>query len=253
MTPPIHVRSFVSNTPEYHDAFAAFLNHTDQKELAIQWLQREVARLPQRERFVDVGAGTGKLTAILGESFSQVIAIEPNPTLVDDLRIACPTATVLPTTITAAEFTGLADFILCSHVFYYIPRDEWELHLDRLMSWLNIGGVLIVAIQNPGTDCMAMVDHFIGGRFDLGELCRAAESAPSGRFAARVDTVNASIHTPDLRTACVVAEFVLNVLPMPHPPMWTDLERYIATRFQQPDGSYRMSCNQDFLRVTRVA
>jgi SAM-dependent methyltransferase len=245
-----HVAKFDSATPEYTKAFHTFLAHTDQKEKALEWLNREVGALQQRRTAIDAGAGTGKLTAWLISQFSMVIGVEPNPSLADKFRAACPWATLLPDTILAADPKVKADFILCSHVFYYIPREDWEANVRKLISWLAPGGVLAIAIQNPDTDCMRMVHHFIGRRVDLRELA-AIVSVPNGPYDVRLDTVEAHIRTDDLRTACEVAEFILNVLPMPNPPLWADLEKYVAGRFSQPGGGYRYSCHQDFLRVAR--
>jgi SAM-dependent methyltransferase len=248
---PTHVARFDSLTPEYSRAFHTFLAHTDQKEKALQWLDREVRSLPRRRTAIDAGAGTGKLTAWLADRFPTVIGVEPNPSLADEFRCACPTATLIPQTILAAEPGAAADFVLCSHVFYYIPREQWQTAARRLIGWLAPGGVLAIALQNPHTDCMRMVDHFLGERFDLGELAAAARSAPAGPYDVRLDTVEAHIRTEDLRTACAVAEFMLNLLPMPSPPTWVDLEGYVAGRFARPGGGYQFSCHQDFLRVAR--
>jgi hypothetical protein len=144
-----------------------------------------------------------------------------------------------------------ADFILCSHVFYYIPRRDWEANARRLVSWLAPGGVLAVAVQNPNTDCMQMVDYFISGRCDLGKLAEVLRADAGGRLDLRLDTVPARIRTSDLRTTCEVAEFILNVLPLPNPPAWYELEMYVANRFARPGGGYEMSCDQDFLRIVR--
>jgi hypothetical protein len=46
-----------SLTPEYHRAFEIFLNHTDQKLKAQQWLNDLVDRLPCKDIFIDAGAG----------------------------------------------------------------------------------------------------------------------------------------------------------------------------------------------------
>jgi hypothetical protein len=67
----------------------------------------------------------------------------------------------------------------------------------------------------------------------------------------RLDTVEARIRTDDLPTACKIAEFVLNVLPMPTPPTRADVETYVAGRFGRRGGTYQFSCNQDFLRIAR--
>ncbi len=252
MSRPTLVRSFVSNTPEYHHAFATFLAHTDQKENAFGWIGREVAKLPARTTLIDAGAGGGKLTAWLMPSFQRVLAIEPNPSLAAELQGACPAAEIMATEILDAPVDAKANFILCSHVFYYIPRSKWEANLHRLITWLDVGGVLAITIQNPETDCMRMVRHFIGGRLDLSELCKSASDSKAGTgLDVRIETVPAHIETKDAETACRVAEFILNVLPMPSPPPWQDLEHYVEEHFRQPGGGYRYSCHQDFLRVAR--
>lgn len=142
MNRPTFVRSFVSDTPEYHQVFAKFLAHTDQKTNAFDWIRGEVERLPVRRTLIDVGAGNGELTARLMPSFERVIAIEPNPSLGAELRAVCPTADVISTPFMDAIIPAKANFILCSHVFYYIPRGEWEVCLQRLLTWQELGGCL---------------------------------------------------------------------------------------------------------------
>jgi hypothetical protein len=252
MTRATRVQSFASNSPEYHQAFKAFLEHTDQKEKALNWLSEEIAKLRNRNVMIDAGAGNGKLTTWFIPRFQQIVAIEPNPSLEVALRESCPSIRVLPTTITAATPSVEADFILCSHVFYYIPQSEWEANLERLISWLAPGGVLAVALQNTETDCMRMLKHFMGQRFDLGELCRLAQSRSRAQLPVRIETVPAYIQTDDVNTAGTIAEFILNLLPMPNPPTWEALEQYVNDHFRQPEGGYRFSCHQDFLRVERI-
>jgi trans-aconitate methyltransferase len=247
-----HVANFDSATPEYTKSFHTFLAHTDQKEKALEWLDEEVRALPQKRIAIDAGAGTGKLTAWLAKRFPTVIGVEPNPSLAAEFRTACPTATLIPNSILAAVPGESADFILCSHVFYYIPRDDWEANVRHLLSWLAPGGVLAITIQNYETDCMRMVNHFIGRRVNLRDLV-AIVSAPKGPYNVRLDTVKAYIRTKTLQTACEVAEFILNILPIPHPPLWSDLEKYVADRFARAGGGYQYSCHQDFLRIARRA
>lgn len=244
------VATFDSATPEYTRAFHTFLAHTDQKEKALNWLDGEVGALGQKRLAIDAGAGTGKLTSWLAERFANVIGIEPNPSLAAEFRSACPTATLIQGAILAAAPKASADFILCSHVFYYIPLAEWEANVRQLLSWLAPGGVLAVAIQNPDTDCMNMVHHFIGRRTDLRELV-AVVTDMNGPYDVRLDTVQAFICTEDLPLACEIAQFMLNVLPMPNPPLWSELEAYVASRFSRSGGGYRYSCHQDFLRIAR--
>jgi hypothetical protein len=246
------VRVYDSRGPEYGEAFAVFLAHTDQKAKATAWLDEEVNRLGRRDVFIDAGAGNGKLTGWLQPRFRMTIAIEPNSSLRDELQNSCPAAEVLPVPIAEARPGSPADFVLCSHVFYYLDRGGWAEHLLRLTDWLGPGGVLAVALQNHETDCMRMLRHFTGQEFDLGALARSFAAEAQGRFAVRTDTVEAHIETDSFEAAYTVAEFMLNLLPLRRPPQRTELEAYVRDHFHRGRERYRFSCHQDFLRVCRT-
>jgi hypothetical protein len=47
----------------------------------------------------------------------------------------------------------------------------------------------------------------------------------------------------------VVAEFMLNLLPIPKPPTRQALKEYIRGHFSVGKGGFRFSCHQDFLVV----
>jgi SAM-dependent methyltransferase len=241
---------------DYEQAFAVFLAHTDQKDKARTWLDAAVAGLPSRRLFIDAGAGTGKVTAWFVPRFEKTIAVEPNPFLRQHLSQNCPQANIVPAPILECTVEPGADFVLASHVFYYIPTHDWPANLDRLASFLGPKGTLVVVLQNAGSDCMALVDRFHGRRFDLNVPCREfqlrhLESRPGDAFDCRIDTVDSHIETRDFANAYTVAEFMLNLLPFVEPPLRIDLEAYVRRHFATPQGGYRFSCSQDFLVITR--
>ena len=240
-----------SQTQEYHRAFQIFLDHTDQKLKAHKWLNDLVDRLPRRRVFIDAGAGNGKVTAWFTERFGRTIAIEPNPSLRNDLMRECRMAEVVPERILDAKPADAGDLILCSHVFYYIDAAEWMATLDRLVSWLSSSGVLVLAVQNEGTDCMRMLDHFFGRRFLLALLARQFQEERGGSYRVLIETVPAQIETSEFASAYAIAEFMLNLLPMPDPPSRDALEDYVRAHFERSDGSFRFSCDQDFVQVSR--
>lgn len=246
------MREYDSLSEDYTRAFGVFLAHTDQKVKATAWLDREVAELPSREVFIDAGAGTGELTARLEPRFRQTIAIEPNASLRDKLQVSCPTAEILPLPITASKPRTQADFVLCSHVFYYIDRSLWAENLQSLAGWLGLNGVGVVALQNHETDCMRMLRHFTGKEFDLDVLARKFADDMHGTFDTRITTVEAHIQTNDFASAYTIAEFMLNLVPLQRLPQRKELEEYVHSRFFN-DGRYRFSCHQDFLRIQRKA
>ena len=247
------VRAYPSSSPEYQEAFNVFLAHTDQKARAMAWLEARVAGLADKRVFIDAGAGNGKLTAQLASRFQTTLAIEPNPSLAAELRSACRGAELIATPIAAARPEQAADFILCSHVFYYIPEEEWLETLGRLSSWLAPRGLLVVALQNANTDCMRMVWQFLRRGFDLSGLAWRFSETFRELLEVELTTVPAWIRTAEAEPARAIAEFMLNLLPMAEPPEAEDLARYVDQHFRGADGGYRFSCDQDFLCLRRVA
>jgi SAM-dependent methyltransferase len=249
MTDTARIRVYDSQSVAYHDGFHVFLDHTDQKVNARRWLDALVQSLPQRRVFVDAGAGTGQVTAWFMEQFGTTVAIEPSPSLRGDLQQTCPGATVLPVPILEAQPGVLADLVLCSHVLYYIDRSEWLATVTKMASWLAPPGALVIVLQNHETDCMRMLDAFLGQRFDLDALSREFDALHGQRYRVDRQVVPAHVTTADLGPAYTIAEFMLNLLPMPNPPMRSALEDYVRQHFAAPGGGFRFSCHQDFLVI----
>jgi hypothetical protein len=243
------VRVFKSDTPDYHTAFQTFLDNTDQKHKAKQWMDTLVGGLSHKRIFLDAGAGNGKVTAWFTDKFDYSVALEPNASLCDELRRACPEAEIHSQTILDAKISTNADFILASHVFYYIPRGEWAANLGRLASWLSPEGSLVIMLQNTGTDCMGMLRHFLKQSFDLKGLAEDFRKSHGEQYEIQVETVDSHITAPDFQSAYVIAEFMMNLLPMPEPPARSELEAYVEKNFAAGEGKYRFSCHQDFLQI----
>lgn len=248
-TEPILV--YDSQSEHYRHAFETFLGTTDQKRNAGEWLDHFIARLSQKGVFIDAGAGTGQLTSWLAPKFSQTIALEPNPALCAQFRHGCPDIELLQQSISEATPSSLADLVLCSHVFYYIPRERWLESLEKMVSWLGPGGVVLVALQNPATDCMHMLQHFLGQCFDVQSLVDHFQNGHGDTYRVTLDTVPAQVQTSDFLSAYVVAEFMLNLLPITTPPPQKALEEYVSRFFVGPEVGYRFSCHQDFFQIQR--
>jgi SAM-dependent methyltransferase len=245
------VRVYDSQSVAYHQAFQAFLDHTDQKVNARRWLDGLVRGLPARRVFVDAGAGNGQVTAWFLDQFERTIAIEPSPSLSAELRRTCHKADVLPVRILDAQPAAQGNLVLCSHVLYYIDQSQWQAHVARMASWLAPGGTLVIVLQNHETDCMRMLETFLGRRFDLAALAAEFESEHGHQYRVERHLVPAHVTAPDLGTAYVIAEFMLNLLPMPEPPPRAALEEHLSKHFALPGGGIRFSCHQDFVVIQR--
>ena len=249
MTQPEPIRVFDSQGEDYKRAFQVFLDHTDQKRNAKRVLQGLVDDLPSRRVFIDAGAGNGEVTRAFAGAFDRTIAIEPNTHLLTQLQRAIPQADAIGTSIGAASPEAQGDFVLCSHTLYYIPAEEWLAHLERLVSWMSPTGVTVVVLQNRGTACMTMLEHFFGHRFDLGGLAAAFRARHGARYDVTTTLDPAHVETSERAAAYTVAEFMLNLLPISRPPARRDVEAYVSKYFATPDGTYRLSVHQDFLKI----
>lgn len=249
------VTAFDPLSPQYESAFRTLLAHTEGKNSGGAHLAAEVAALPRRRVLIDAGAGNGRDTAALGDSFERVTAIEPSPRLGHELARACPRARIVADSIATAVPGETADLVLCSHVLYHVDTDEWLPTLERLASWTAPGGRTIVVLQNPDGDCMRMLRHFTGHRYDLrGLIAPFTATDTHGEWHPTLTTVAGTVETPDLDTALTIAQFLLNDAPLPTPPpRLDDLADYLRDHHRTPEGGYRLTCPQDYLRLARAA
>lgn len=244
-----YIQVFDSQGEAYKRAFQIFLDNTDQKRNAKRFLQTLVDGLPQRNVFIDAGAGNGEVTKAFANAFDRTIAIEPNPHLLAQLQRAVPQAEAIGAPILTASPKSLGDFVLCSHTLYYIPADEWLAHLERLVSWMSPTGVTVVVIQNRGTACMAMLDYFFGHKFDLDGLVSAFRTKHGDRYDVVTTIDPAHVETSEPASAYAVAEFMLNLLPISRPPTRREVIAYLDRHCTTADGTYRLSVHQDFLQI----
>ena len=133
--------------------------------------------------------------------------------------------------ILAAQPAAQGDLVLCSHTFYYIPPEEWLLHLERLVSWMSPTGVTIVVLQHRESGCMNMVHHFFGHRFELRRTADAFRAKHGDRYDVVTTLDPAHVETPDLDKAYAVAEFMLNLLDIKSAPTRQDVEAYVQANF----------------------
>lgn len=241
---------YVHDQLQYARAFEIFLTHTDQKAKAIGWLAELANGLQSRGLFVDAGAGDGSITAALAKSFDRTIAIEPNSALRSELARRCPEAEIVPAPIAEATITSPADFVLCSHVLYYIPQNDWTDTLERLTSWLGAYGLAAVLLGNANADVIALPREFFGKKIDLTPALQEFK-ARHADFEILTQTLNSEILVEDLESACTLTRFFLGDYPD-----WgktvtrRKIEEYVQSHFTHPRG-YRLSCDQDAVLLRR--
>jgi len=131
--------SFESRFGQAADAYQTF-----RPDYPAEIFQRILAWIPAdiRNRAIDLGAGTGKASRELAKSFREVIAIEPDPLMVERLRETAPEATIIQTT--AEKYKGeqySADLINFAQSLHWM--DILRV-LEKGIGWLRTGGILAV-------------------------------------------------------------------------------------------------------------
>lgn len=107
---------------------------------AVAWMLQPVASHERSVRIADVGAGTGKLTRTLVEAGAEVVAIDPDPAMLEALRSA---VIGVPTFVGTAERLPLPDAALDAAVFgqswHWVEPSAASAEVARV---LRSGGVL---------------------------------------------------------------------------------------------------------------
>jgi ubiquinone/menaquinone biosynthesis C-methylase UbiE len=100
---------------------------------AVEWLAEEL-RIGADSVVVDLGAGTGKLTRAFVPRAARVIAIEPGPQMLAQLRLAVPQAEPI---LGAAEAIPLpddaVDAVVCGQSFHWFRTHEAVREIRRVL------------------------------------------------------------------------------------------------------------------------
>jgi len=126
----------------FGSAAAAYAEHRpDYPVPAVRWaLEPALARFGDSLDVLDLGAGTGKLSAMLTRLGHRVTAVEPDPAMIDRLRADLPEVTALQG---GAEAVPLPDAsvhaVLVGQAFHWFDRER---ALPEIARVLRPGGAL---------------------------------------------------------------------------------------------------------------
>lgn len=158
-----HARSFASVAEAYDRARPSY------PEDAVSWLVGS-----EKSRILELGAGTGKLTELLVAAGHDVIATDPSPEMLEQLRVRVPGAV---TAVAGAEQIPLAsrsvDVIVCAQAFHWF---EHELALAEIARVLRPGGTLALVwnMRDVGIPWVRKLGAVIGSE-DRDDLAAPAE------------------------------------------------------------------------------
>jgi SAM-dependent methyltransferase len=227
---------------------------------AVAWcvapLRRDIAGL----RVLDLGAGTGKLTALLAERGADVTAMEPDAAMLAELRRGLPSVRAVGAPAEAIPLPdGSVDAVLCAQSLHWFDLSR---ALPEIARVLTPGGVL-GALWNSDDDRVP----WVAGLRDAAEgaaaptlSSRRAEGAyfSADQFGTRYAPVeraefpNAQPRTADSLVALMKTHSqVLVMPPAEQVRLLAQVRRYLASRPETAEGEFDLPMVTSTLRTVR--
>jgi SAM-dependent methyltransferase len=143
----------LSHRSSFGAAASAYAEHRpDYAQAAVRWAL-EAGTGP---RVLDLGAGTGKLTAVLVTLGAEVTAVEPDPAMLAELRQTLPT---VPALVGSAEELALpdgsVDAVVAGNALHWFDMDRAGPEIARVLA---PGGIL-AGLWNVIDDRVGWVDE----------------------------------------------------------------------------------------------
>jgi SAM-dependent methyltransferase len=246
-------------------AAAAYAEHRPgYAQAAVRWALEPVSgRDPVR--VADIGAGTGKLTAMLAGLGADVTAVEPDPQMLAELRRAMPEVRSVPGSAEQIPLPGASvDAVLAGQAMHWFDLDRAAPEIARV---LTPGGVF-AGLWNVDDDRVGWVADLaaISKRRASVTLLRWREGAGqtgrerlleagAGRFGAAEEAAfgNAQAHTADSLLATIATHSHLLVMDeAERAGLLAQIRDLLDARPETSDGEFALPMVTVVLRVLRT-
>lgn len=154
---------------EYKRQLDLFTRSSTEKGIELLKIGEIIAGLKKRENFLDIGGGGGDLTIPISQSFGKTAIVEPNEKQAAMFQKRCHGVKVYNDLWEKVDFGKQRfDFILCSHVLYYIEKGKWLSTIEKMHRHLEDGGTIAIVLQSPVGEVARFFNHFT--RYDVNIL-----------------------------------------------------------------------------------
>lgn len=244
-------------------AAAAYAEHRPDYARAAVRRTLEAAAGP---RVLDLGAGTGKLTATLVEVGAEVVAVEPDPAMLAELRRSLPAVRAWSGSAESIPLPdGSVDAVVAGHAMHWFDMAKAGPEIARVLTPSGILAGLWNVIDDR-VDWVAGLAQIGGsaalGTRDLLSTWRAATSRtylPADDRAARfgspehAEVPHEQRHTADSLVAKIATHAGLLVMPDDEREATISRIRdYLASRPETADGEFTLPMLTGVLRVQRL-
>lgn len=146
---------------EYKRQLDLFAKSSTEKGIELLKIGEIIAGLRKREKFLDIGGGGGDLTVPISQSFGETTLVEPNAKQTAMFQKRFPDVKVHNDVWEMVDLGKQCfDFILCSHVLYYIEKGKWLSTIEKMYGHLEDGGAIAIILQSPVGEVARLFHHF---------------------------------------------------------------------------------------------
>jgi SAM-dependent methyltransferase len=240
-------------------AYAA--HRPDYPEAAVRWSLAPAGSDVTRLRVLDLGAGTGKLTAVLLGMGAAVTAVDPDPAMLSELRRLVPAARALVGSAEAIPLPdGSVDAVLCGQALHWFDMGRAVPEIARVL----VPGGPLAGLWNADDD---RVDWVAGFQEVAREVAapsvsrRRAEAADFGvhqfgtKFfgpAERAEFPHAQSYTTDSLVALCATHSGVLVMPEPErAALLAEIRAYLESRPETARGEFTLPMVTAGVRAVR--
>ena len=248
----------------FGSASVAYAQHRpDYPITAIQWALQPA---PGR-RVLDLGAGTGKLTSTLVDLGCDVIAVEPDPAMIAELRDSAPSVRASRGSAEAIPLPGgSVDAVLAGNAMHWFDMEAAAPEIARVLVpggvlaglWNllddHVGWVAQLA-RAAGQEAIGPRDTPVGWRIEVAKMSLALTSAGE-RFGPpeQAEFPHGQRRTADSLVATLSTKAgILIMTGQQRDDRLNRIRRYLAGRPETAVGDFALPMITGVLRVRRVA
>jgi SAM-dependent methyltransferase len=247
---------------------ASYAEHRPDYPLdAVRWCVAPAGRDISSLRVLDLGAGTGKLTAMLAQLGSDVTAVEPDPAMLAELRRGLPSVRALSGTAEQIPLPDASvDAVLCGQAMHWFDMSRALPEIARVL----VPGGTLGALWNSDDDRVA----WVAGLQDAAEgaaspsLSRRRSEAASfglGQFggarsgpALFTPTERAEFANSQLLTADALVDLIgthskiLVMAPEERARVLAKVRAYLASRPETANGRFELPMVTSVIRAVAL-
>jgi SAM-dependent methyltransferase len=243
-------------------AAAYAVHRPDYPVEAVRWCVAPVGREMGSLRVLDLGAGTGKLTAVLADLAAEVTAVEPDPAMLGQLRRELPSVRSLPGSAEQIPLPDASvDAVLCGQAMHWFDMSRALPEIARVL----VPGGTLGGLWNSDDDRVP----WVAGLQEAAEgaaspsLSRRRSEAASfgpGQFGVALftPTERAEFANSQLLTADTLVELIgthsriLIMAPDERARVLAQIRAYLASRPETAQGQFELPMVTSVIRAVAL-